>query len=198
MTSLQSQTTQHMKGQKTATLPRAKKSMSLTPSLLPDVRIYISTVSLFMNVWVVSKGSHFLSFFFPFFSSSSTVWSVNLPFIGKKPNLLASLIWSTASTMLYAAVSHTKCYIFCSAWWVPLSTSTPMVTQLPDAVWGWHGILPTSLWNYTYILELAYPVTPKNKMNKDLLEVWLRPRGNTHHFKKTSYYRVASTNSWAS
>ena len=108
MTSLQSQTTQHMKGQKTATLPRAKKSMSLTPSLLPDVRIYISTVSLFMNVWVVSKGSHFLSFFFPFFSSSSTVWSVNLPFIGKKPNLLASLIWSTASTMLYAAVSHTN------------------------------------------------------------------------------------------
>lgn len=167
MTSLQFQTTQHMKGQKTAILPRAKKSTSLTPSLLPDVGIYISTVSLFMNVWVVSKGSHFLSFFFPFFSSSSTVWLVNLLFIGKKPNLLASLIWSTASTVLYPTMSHTKCHVFCSAQWAPLSTSTPVVTQLPDGAWCWHSNLPTSLWNFAYILELAYPVTPKNKMNKD-------------------------------
>lgn len=171
--------------------------MSLTPSLLPDVGIYIATVSLFMNVWVVSKGSHFLSSFFPFFSSSSTVWLVNL-FIGKKPNLLASLIWSTASTVLYAALSHTKCHVFCPARWTPLSTSTPVVTQLPDGACCWHGNLPTSLWNYTYILELAYPVIPKNKKNKDLLEAWLRPCGNTHHFEKTSYHRVASTDSWDS
>lgn len=94
MTSLQSQTTQHMKGQKTATLPRAKKSMSLTPSLLPDVRIYISTVSLFMNVWVVSKGSHFLSFFFPFFPPPPLFGQSIFHSSGKNPTSLPP--WSGA------------------------------------------------------------------------------------------------------